>query len=165
MHARPHRKGGHDRHTERLQKERIHREETRVEVGMGDFLELEFRMVWRSFPAEHNYYTTQTPTQPDNMHVFQSWQTSSTFKKFKNGKKKKKSISKEPTQTDSKLSPHILSTKDFRAKLLSSWRNSSQSENFLPHNPRIFSLVIHGKEQGEIISGHGGDWEHTIRGN
>ena len=73
-------------------------------------------------------------------------------------------ISKEPAQTGSKLCPYILSNKDFRAKLLSSWGNSSRSENFLPHDPRIFLLVIQGKEQGEVISGHQAVWEHTVRG-
>ena len=85
MHARMHAhtgKRGYDRYTERLQKEGIHREEKRAEVGMGDFPEVEFRMVWRSFPAEHNNCTTQTPTQADKMHLFPRWQTSSTFKKF-----------------------------------------------------------------------------------
>ena len=59
---------------------------------MGDFPELEFRMVWRSFPAEHNNCTTQTPTQPDKMRLFQRRQTSSTRKKFKNGKKHPRQI-------------------------------------------------------------------------
>ena len=66
--------------------------ENRAEVGMGDFPELEFRMVWRSFPAEHNNCTTQTPTQPDKMRLFQRRQTSSTRKKFKNGKKHPRQI-------------------------------------------------------------------------
>ena len=86
-------KRGYDKDTECLRKEGIHRGEKRAEVGMGDHQHFKnLKMVKYMCVYVCMYVCVY-------VYVY---------------------ISKEPAQTGSKLCPYILSTKDFRAKLLSS---------------------------------------------